>query len=406
MTIIKEKKPSLLIMQLRYDHNSPRDIRTTNLLPYLKDKYTITIIAMEYPFKRKKIEGVRVIRIPYSFFSRYIFNKTESGYRPKGILKFLSRGLSYVGNKLFGFPDPWIWEIKKIKKVIQKNLDPPDLIICSILPFSSGEIIRQLCAKPKWKKAKVILDIGDPLAHNSTAITISKKAMDYEHKILDFANTIIITNSPTAKHYSKTYKIQEKKLEVIPQGVDTNLFKPKKSVQKINQRIKLIYAGAFYKNLRDPSVFLNTIAKNKYDHIEVNLFSEISIYGNFSHSQNIIVRERINHAKLVQEYQNADILIMFDNAYGMQTSGKIYELLSFEKPILFIYSNEKSSLYQEVKDYENVIVCHNSEKEIQEFFRNINMEKLNTQQSSYNREDFSWKNRADHFIEITSSLLE
>jgi glycosyltransferase involved in cell wall biosynthesis len=393
------KKETLLIIQLGYDRNSPRDIRTSNLLPYLKDKFSTTIIAMEYPFKRENIEGVTVYRLPFSFLSRYIFNKTESGYRPKGLVRLLSRSLSFIGNKFWGFPDPWVWEKKRLKKFILENLEPHSIIVCSMIPFSCGDMIRNVCKQSSWKNSKVIFDIGDPLAHNSLTNSVSSRAVRYEKDLLNFADAILVTNTQTALHYHKEFHLPTKKIAVVPQGVDISLFTPKSDIHKSDDKIKLIYAGALYKDLRDPTIFLNTIANSDFKNIEIILYSEISRFGDFSDIKNISVRSRITHVELIKKYQNSDILIMFDNAYGMQTSGKIYELLALEKPILFIYSNAESALYLEVKEYGNVITCLNNKKTITSFFNNLNNGNLDLGNLGYDRDDFSWQKRSETYIQ-------
>ena len=387
-------KKSILYIQLGYDRSSPRDIRTANMVEYLRKEYEITILALKYPYKRKEIKGINVIRLPFSFVSTYIFNKTESGYKPKGLTKIISRGISFIGNSLFGFPDPWVWDKKNIKNCIVEKIEPTDFIICSMIPFSAGMMASELIQRPEWKHSKLVLDIGDPLAHNAIKTKATKKAMKYENHILQSSELVVVTNVLTAEHYNKTYNIPISKIQVIPQGVDLERFTNKKEIQKERNKIEFMYAGALYKNLRDPSNLFDVISRAEFNpKLEFTFFSEVDNFIQNKTIKNINIKERVTQSELILSYQKADVLLIIDNAYGMQTSGKIYELLSFEKPILLIYSNIESLVYQEIKNFSNVYTCLNSKKELINFFNHFDVSELK-EDINYDRKAYSWGARA------------
>ena len=91
------------------------------------------------------------------------------------------------------------------------------------------------------------------------------------------------------------------------------------------------------------------------------------MYGNInksllpsSNTTKIEYKGQIDHEKLTQEYLNNDVLVFIDNDKGYQVPGKVLELLAMQKPVLFIYSNEKSPTLFYVKDSGFVIMVKNN----------------------------------------------
>lgn len=393
-------KKKILYLQPAFDTHGPRNIRTENIVKYLKLDYDIHIITFNCYAEQKKIEGVTIHRLEYSGLSKYILNKELSGYRPTGLVKISSRLLSFF-LRLSLKTDVWEIEQSNVLKYINEKLleNRFDFIIASIFPFSNSYLSKKIKSN-FFNDSKVIFDIGDPYSNNSadTNIGNNKKKVKKEITMLSFAEQIIVTNEDTKNYYINKLNVTVP-IHVIPQGVDTDLFTIKDNEKQKSKKIKLVYAGTFYKILRDPSNFFEVIEKFNND-IEVNIFG-----GKYTVSPSIdcvTFNERVTPEKIAQEFQNSDILLYFDNAFGIQTSGKIYELLAMRKVILFIYDYEKSPVIEMTKAFSNVIQVKNEREEIFRALKEL-IKAPSQIYTIYNYDVsvFSWKNRA----EMMSKLL-
>lgn len=397
----KDVKKSILFISPSHDKEIPRSIRAHHLSKIFSTTHDVSIICFKSWLRKSKVKGVKVHRLEYGFLSKHLYNPYEANKSIKGII---TPYLVFLFNQFFGFPDPWKTEITNLKNYILKNISVPNIIIFSVKPFSLAQMVKSFKQKEGWKDVKIILDIGDPLAHNAANKTFKKKHVQYEQQILSYADKIVVTNNATAEHYSSVYNISRKKIAVIPQGVDTKLFANSQIHKRDNTKIKLIYAGAFYPELRDPKYFIEAIDMLTTNlNLEVNLYADISPWALKFKNDYIKTHNRITQKELSLKYKESNYLLFFDNGYGMQTSGKVYELLSLKKPILFIYSNEASVLKKELASYEHVFFVKNNTACIKEMITNI----LNSKpffKYHYDIEGFSWKTRAQDFLNEINEL--
>lgn len=401
-------KKKVLFVQLRFDVTGPRNIRTSHIIPYLQDDFDIQIVSFECNRPHRQIANVKIDRLQFGFWSYYVFNKTFSGYRPKGILRPISRALSLIGNKIAGFPDAWRWEQKQLKSYLKEQDEKADVIVCSMLPFYPAEVIRQLKKEGYFNHTKIVYDIGDPFAHNSTRSGATARKIEFERSVLGYADAIILTNTATAEHYQEQFDIPTHRITVIPQGVDIDALKINQSSEEAttipHQHTDFIYAGTFYKDLRDPKYFLEAASSLSLKRTRFHFYSPASFFENYGSVEAIRVHDRVSHDELMRKYQSMDVLLYFDNAYGLQTSGKIYELLALKKPILFIYSTEESAVYNMVKDYSNIMFCKNDITAIRAVLQQLHHQGWTSTRPTYNISEFGWQERAEDYLTVLKSL--
>ena len=132
----------------------------------------------------------------------------------------------------------------------------------------------------------------------------------------------------------------------------------------------MIYAGSFYPKLRDPQEFIKAVNDVDRENLTIKLYGNSNLTFKVKKTK-VIVEERINQELLFREYSKSNLVLYFDNAYGIQTSGKIYEVLSLNKPILFIYTNENSPVYLEHKNNQSIFFVKNSYEKLCECFLNL-----------------------------------
>ncbi len=405
-----QHKKNILFLQPSYDVDLPRNIRTNNIVSFLAKQFDITIQCFNIGKHRLPKGEVRFIRSEFSFLGKYVFNKSASGTTLKGVGRFVSSAINLIFNR-FLFPDSYVLEHSRVIKKISQELPDIDVIIASIVPFSNITLAYKL-RKKLYQKSKIILDIGDPLTNNPTHnSTFLKRVSTYipflnylksrfERKYLPQADMIIVTNELTRKYYMDRYALDSGQITVIPQGVDINTFQEIKEPEIDN--LHMIYAGAFYTGFRDPGIFFKALDEIDDPAILVRLVGVGSSYERDITSSGIEILDRMTQDQLAVEYAKANCLLFYDNPPGLQTSGKIYELMALKKPILFIYHSAKSPVYQWAKAYPNVVFCENEVDSIIEGIIKIKL--LIHQRFNYNVDHFSWQKRSADFEKLIYGL--
>ena len=394
---IKNSKSNVLFILPTFDTVGPRNIRGKNIIKHLAEDFNISMFCFESIGKTSELENVNIVRKPLGYFFKNIFSPELCNNRPNAIINFIFRLIRF-SFKSFLKPDALILQKSKAGDYIKARHEDIDIIVASMFPFSSGSLALDL-KKRFYPKSKVILDIGDPLTNNSALKKNKQKFFNYEKDLLTRANHIIVTNSDTKNFYVNHFVIDQTKISVIPQGVNEQFFTKQAIVQKKDHScLSLVYAGGFYPDLRDPSKLIDSLStptvQNK---IVFNVYgSNIDAFMNKA-IPNIITHKRISNLALIEKYHEADILLFFDNAYGIQTSGKIYELVALKKPILFIYDNKDSKLIQEFKGFSNILFCRNNKKELIKNLMNLDIVIRNLTSSNYNVQSYSWKSKSQLF---------
>lgn len=398
-------KKKVLILSPQFDRISPRSIRTENIFGSLSSEYELHLLKFNHPKKKRTLKDSTIHALEISKFSSYFINHEYSNSRIIHSQNILRKIITKLYTSIFLFPDLWKIELKNILRYFRAREDKVDFdfIVASIKPFSSAKLALELKKIDVFKNSKILFDIGDPLTNDSAdPKSNSRKHNSYESSVMSKSDHIIVTNVATKSYFCDKYNIEENKFSVIPQGVNLKLFK---SVNlKINKPshngIKMIYAGVFIKKLREPDHFISALHKiNDPEKYQV-LFYGADIKPNYTFN----TKGKVPQSKLVAEYNSSDVLIFFDNAFGIQTSGKIFELLALKKPILFIYSNTESSLVVLAKKYPNVIFVENEKDKIYNTLIELPDILKKIAIANYSVDDFSWVARAKLFKSIFQTL--
>lgn len=398
-------KKNILIVQPTFNSNEARNIRTENIIACISKEFNFHMVKLNINKPDRNILNIDFYSLPATNFTKNILARNLSKHNLNIFTTFYIKAIRYLYKKFLCYPDIWIYEHDKIIENLNKRINKKfDIILVSIKPFSNAILANRLRKNPYLKDSKIVLDIGDPLAHNSINKTVDQKDINFEKNILDKAHKIIVTNVATKVHYIDTFQQDSNKIVVIPQGVNLNLFSGANNSPDIlqNKNLSLIYAGSFYPTLRDPKNFftaLKLLPSNS--NIKVNLYAgNIKVPVEIKNRVNVY--EKINQQKLIHEYNQNNILLFFDNAYGIQTSGKIFELLALRKIIFFIYDNDNSPLKNELEleNYSNIIFIKNCTDII--FNRLLDFENAidSFNIGNYDLNSFSWKNRSNRLKKL------
>ena len=215
---------------------------------------------------------------------------------------------------------------KSVHSCISNLKVAPDCLLAVMMPYSMGVIANNY--RSNNENVKIILDIGDPLTHNATKRSSKyiKKGRLIESNLLRSSDHIIVTNKATKEYFKKEFNIENQYLSIVPQGVNIEIFHSKVSKNKIPKEItNIVYAGAFYKHLRNPNLFFEAI--RSYQEV-----FKVDIYGRHQKiftegNDHIRFNGSLEQERLAQKYIESDILLFIDNKFGMQTSGKFLNCL-------------------------------------------------------------------------------
>jgi len=339
------------------DNEGPRAIRIRNIVRELNYENENYSKILKYNFKNKYNKEDIILDSSwfYNIFLKYKLFHILLLFYPN----FKLIGVDAIFNRI---------NRSNILKLINKHNIKNLVIVVS--PFTSLLLIPQI--KKLKPDLKIILDIGDPLYKNSARWNNDEKSYMVEKCAVENVDNLIVTNSKTKQFYIDEYGLPKKKIYIIPQGVNLDLISKKNIIidTEISNKMKIIYGGRFYDGLRSPeNMFMFLANQDKFI---------LDVYGKVKKEKikNVYFKGKVKQSELFKEMNSSDLLLFIDNSQGIQTSGKIYELLAFKKPIIFLYNSINSPLYSLVKKYDNVLLIKNNYLEIKKVLDNLNISKL------------------------------
>lgn len=264
----------------------------------------------------------------------------------------------------FIFPDPHVKNVKKFylkakEIIIKKDID---LVITFSFPPSFHLIGYFL--KKKFPKLIVGCDYGDiwyGAPHEEFKKVRVKKQVDFliEKQIINKVDFVSLTTQNSIDFYKKIFKTDKFILTEMGHLLRVN----KKSCLKIDS-LKIIHAGRLYYPMRNPLPVINQI-ENSNLNLELNLFGSLDEF-----LQNKLKKINLSKVKirtwiasdiLEKEISSSDVLILFGNESNLQVPGKLYEYLSYRKPIIYIHNDlENDPVIDLVKNYNTVYLVSNN----------------------------------------------
>ena len=333
--------------------NSSQGVRYKNILPFLASEYELYTLSYNNFYDNNKIKKT----VLHEFISEGKAEGKQS-FNIKG--KFVKIYKKLI--RSFVFPDKYKYSIKEYEKEITDIISKNNIttVIIGMTPFSLYALAKSI--KLLNKEIQVIVDLSDPFslngANNYAFIYIANFIEKYERNQLKYVDDVVVLNPAIKKKYEEVFNFS--KIHVIEQGLKKESIRCSKIDPNVKQRQTLIYAGGLYHGFREAFELYKAIDSFK----NIGL---LSMYGNInksllpsSNTTKIEYKGQIDHEKLTQEYLNNDVLVFIDNDKGYQVPGKVLELLAMQKPVLFIYSNEKSPTLFYVKDSGFVIKVKNN----------------------------------------------
>lgn len=308
-----------------------RSFRATELANELSRRgYNVTVL---YANKKIKIDNYNENKVPSFKVDVKEKNKEFSKRRKKSlksIKKYASKTLQYFFGDVKYF---------KYNKYISDKLDCESYdVIISIggpvyIQFSVSNIIRN-CQNFYGVS---ISDWGDPffgssgLRHASYIKKVQKKVIN----TFDFITVPI----EEAREYYLDYT-NHKKIKVIPQGF---VLKDNEFHYEKNEIPRFVYAGAFYKDIRNPEKLFKTLADinedfvfEVYTNLEGDVYEEILVKYQHILKEKLQLHNKVSRDKILQILSTSDFVLNLENRDNWQNPSKLIDLAISGRPILSI----------------------------------------------------------------------
>ena len=94
--------------------------------------------------------------------------------------------------------------------------------------------------------------------------------------------------------------------------------------------------------------------------LRIYVYSRFDTYGELFENAvretdgKIIMSEFVSHDEILRVYENSDVFINVGNLVKMQTPSKIFDYMSYSKPIVHFYSDNDDTSIKYFNEYKNV----------------------------------------------------
>lgn len=240
------------------------------------------------------------------------------------------------------------WARRAYRKAIELNNKTPfDVVLTSALPIYAhmiGHALRRNGHIPYW-----IADYGDPW---STSRTLGqgrlKKAIEMiiEREVLRIVDTITVTTDAALEAFLPLYEHPER-IAVVPMGasyfhMQKSWAAPPRTLHP-DDELQLLYPGSFYPT-REPDTLFKGLAQ--VDHVRLHIVGRhfIDMVGRaekYGVEEQVTLTPYTTQRQIVEMQQTVDVLLLTSWPVPEQLSGKFYEYLMTNKPILYVTNHER-----------------------------------------------------------------
>jgi hypothetical protein len=285
-----------------------------------------------------------------SFLSKNKTKKMNSGIIPNQKKQsFLDKVFLWIRGNLL-IPDARVFWVEPSvafleKYILENNIDT---IVTSGPPHSLHLIGLELKQK---MNVKWFADFRDPWTtigyHKSLLLSnyAVKKHKDLEFKVLNTANTIIVTSNTTKTEFQS---ITSKPIAVITNGYDSENVEE----QELDSKFSLAHIGSFLSE-RNPKLLWETLVElindipNFKSHLEIKLIGAVSqevldTIAEFDLSWTLNNLGYVSHSEAIAHQRKSQVLLLIEiNSEETKSiiPGKLFEYLVSGRPIIAIGPN-------------------------------------------------------------------
>ena len=223
----------------------------------------------------------------------------------------------------------------------------PD-VIWSTFPVSTAH---RIALKLKLKTGKLwVADFRDPLHSHceDNYKNITQKAKQIDASTIQYADLVVFATGKMRDLYHKAYpQISTKKMCVIENGYDENIFDKLVRNPSSPQVFRLLYSGGLYQYGRNPEPLFHALSQLRTEKLFKKRRFELIFRGagNGEEFQNILsildlqsvveFLPSVSYRESIQEMKDASaLLVLQGKTFNNQIPGKVYEYLATGNPII------------------------------------------------------------------------
>lgn len=311
-----------------YPEINPRSFRATELADELaRRKYDVTLIY-------GNIESV------YYNYNEDKKSNIEADFKLKNkeITYSIFRRIKLMFSTFF-LGEPELKTKAPFFKTLNKEIENADVVISIGCPFyihfHIGKLLKEIPKKPI-----TIMDWGDPFYNKKNRFHHAKYIEKIQQDTIDQFEYVVFPIEE-AREYYKKYK-ENDMLRVIPQGFKIEKKSSEKEEFFVENTVPtFIYAGAFYRKIRNPKKLLEALSKIEMD-FKLCIYTDKFgyVYKNVlapyekKLGQKLAIESKIPRDVLMKRMIQADFLLNLENTVSQQSPSKMIDMAISKTPIL------------------------------------------------------------------------
>ena len=164
-----------------------------------------------------------------------------------------------------------------------------------------------------------------------------KKGLKKEDKIFKAADKVVVMQSTREHHFAHNVRFKKKMI-----FLDVPMLKKVSDDWETTEKdgnVKLLYVGSLDPKIRDPQIFIDTLMQLDNERVTVELVGNITCKSMFDEFKDIykdrlVFTAFLNHDDLAEKISQADVLVNIGNRVSTMVPSKIFEYMSYGKPIV------------------------------------------------------------------------
>ena len=255
--------------------------------------------------------------------------------------------------------------LRKTKQVLRKG--GFDAVISTSTPYT-GHLVGQ-SVKKRFPNLHWMVDIGDPFSFYESTMpwnnfTLYRRLNRWsEKRVLEDSDSISVTVKSCLDEYARLFPGIESKSKVIPPILTHETGNAQPASKKNRPGKRLVYAGALYRDIRNPTYLLKVLEglflQRPED--EVHFFGRINdclpCFEPFRErlGNNIFLHGPVPRTQALAELEAADVLINIGNDTTYQLPSKLVDYVATGRAILNIVTKEGDSSLDFLRKYPSTL---------------------------------------------------
>ena len=330
------KKHLVMVVGGYYPTPSATGRCAEDIIQLIQEQYNVDVICLsradntEYEYKGKRV-------FPVGDWHSHLQHTVRNKGKTKVLYRILKAPVYFMD--FFRNPNNLHWYVKAAYKKLETihSEKPIDVI------FSVGAPMASHCAAMRFKSLHpevrwVAYSVDSYAAQNKN----KRRFKDFEKAVLAKSDYNLLSEE-IFNNSRFLYEEYQDRVGALPYLLPATRHEPSQNHYFDPTKINLVYAGSFYKNIRNPAFLLNMFMHTKDDAV-LHLFCprdcDELIDQAVAASQGKIVRHgMVGLDEIADVYAEADVLVSVGNSLPEFKPSKTFEYIATCKPILNIYYN-------------------------------------------------------------------